>query len=71
LELRRSEATTVAVMDSLTLADAVDQSLVTADLQRLQAFRGGCTDAWAGAGMRCSSWSMRCWRPRRCRRCRI
>jgi hypothetical protein len=35
--LRRFEATAVAVMDSLTLADGVDQSLITAGLQR---FRG-------------------------------
>ncbi len=32
--------TAVAVMGSLTLADAVDQSLITAGLQRLQGFRG-------------------------------
>jgi hypothetical protein len=35
--LRGFEATAVAVMDSLTLADGVDQSLITAGLQR---FRG-------------------------------
>jgi DDE superfamily endonuclease len=35
--LRRFEATAVAVMDSLTPADGVDQSLITAGLQR---FRG-------------------------------
>jgi SAM-dependent methyltransferase len=35
--LRRFEATAVAVMDSLTLAGGVDQSLITAGLQR---FRG-------------------------------
>jgi hypothetical protein len=37
--LRRSEVTAVAVMDSLTLADAVDQSLITVGLQRLRDFR--------------------------------
>ena len=40
--LRRSdafEATAVAVRDSLTLADGVDQSLITAGLQQLQRFR--------------------------------
>jgi hypothetical protein len=34
--LQRSEATAVAVMDSQTLADGVDQSLITVGLQRLQ-----------------------------------
>jgi hypothetical protein len=38
--LRGFEATAVAVMDSLTLADGVDQSLITAGLQQLQRFRG-------------------------------
>jgi hypothetical protein len=38
--LRRFEATAVAVMDSLTLADGGDQSLITAGLQQLQRFRG-------------------------------
>jgi hypothetical protein len=38
--LRRFEVTAVAVMDSLTLADAVDQSLITVGLQRLRDFRG-------------------------------
>ena len=37
-ELRRFEVTAVAVMDSLTLADGVDQSLITAGLQRLRNF---------------------------------
>jgi DDE superfamily endonuclease len=39
--LRGFEATAVAVMDSLTLADGVDQSLITAGLRQLQRFRGG------------------------------
>jgi hypothetical protein len=38
--LRRFEAMAVAVMDSLTLADGVGQSLITAGLQQLQRFRG-------------------------------
>jgi hypothetical protein len=37
--LRRFEATAVAVMDSLMLADGVDQSLITTGLLRLQRFR--------------------------------
>ncbi len=37
--MRRFEATAVAVMDSLTLADGVDQSLITTGLLRLQRFR--------------------------------
>jgi hypothetical protein len=39
--LRGFEATAVAVMDSLTLADGVDQSLIAAGLQQLQDFRDG------------------------------
>jgi hypothetical protein len=39
--LRGFEATAVAVMDSLFLADGVDQSLTTAGLRQLQRFRGG------------------------------
>jgi DDE superfamily endonuclease len=38
--LRGFEATAVAVMDSLTLAGGVGQSLITAGLGRLQGFRG-------------------------------
>ena len=37
--MRGFEATAVAVMDSLTLADGVDQSLITTGLLRLQRFR--------------------------------
>jgi DDE superfamily endonuclease len=37
--LRGFEATAVAVMDILTLADGVDQSLITMGLLRLQRFR--------------------------------
>jgi hypothetical protein len=55
--LRRFKVTAVAVMDSLTLADAVDQCLTTAGLQRLQGFRG---DLYRCLGRRCSSWSTRC-----------
>ena len=42
-------------MDSVTLAGWADQSVAAEELGRLREFVAGCTGAWVGGEMSCSS----------------